>query len=164
MPHPTDPYHNLALSLVFLFIVAGFTSYYASRKGRNPVIWFIWGALLGIFAPLILLFLSNLKTEGTQNVERPTMAMSRPDPALQHLATPPPTPAELKRQQEEDKLWYYLDLNHQQEGPVSVVALRELWNTGRLELTSYVWSEGMTQWDRVDNLPELKAILNKTTV
>ncbi len=48
-------------------------------------------------------------------------------------------------------------------GPVSIIALRELWHRGQLELNSYVWSEGMEQWQKVDHLPELKNALNKAS-
>jgi hypothetical protein len=150
----TDP--NMLLSFILLFMIASFTSYYANRKGRNPWLWFIIGILLGIIAPLILLFISQKerKDDGL-----PTMTVSKPDPALQHLSQMPLMPEEIQRQ--EDKLWYYLDQNHQQMGPVSVIALRELWNRGQLELNSYVWSDGMEQWQKVDNLPDLKAALNR---
>jgi hypothetical protein len=154
----TDP--NMLLSFILLLIIASLTAYYASRKGRNPLLWFIIGILLGIFAPLILLFFPAVKNNVTDN-GMPTMTVSPPDHAHQQLSQPPPTPAELKRQQEEEKLWYYLDQNHQQVGPVSVVALRELWHRGQLELNNYVWTDGMEQWEKVDNLPQLKEVLNK---
>ena len=89
------------------------------------------------------------------------MTISNPDPTQEHHPKPPPTPEELKLQDEEEKLWYYLDQNHQQVGPVSIIALRALWNRGVLELNSYVWTEGMTQWEKVDNLSDLKTLLNK---
>jgi len=154
----TDP--NMLLSFILLLIIASFTAYYANRKGRNPLLWFIIGVLLGIFAPLILMFFPAVKNEGSKN-GIPTMTVSRPDSSLEHLSQPPPSEDDLKRQEEENKLWYYLDESHQQVGPVSIIALRELWNRGQLELNSYVWSEGMAQWEKVDNLPELKAALNK---
>lgn len=148
--------HNMLLSFILLLIIASFTSYYANRKGRNPLLWFVLGLLLGIFAPLILLFLSKTKQDAM-----PTMSVSQPDPSISRLPAAPPTPEDLLRQQEENKLWYYLDQEHQQIGPVSMIALRELWNRGKLDLNQYVWSEGMEKWEKVDNLPELKVILNK---
>lgn len=55
-----------------------------------------------------------------------------------------------------DVLWYYLDEQHEQQGPVSLIALRELWKTGRLLPTAFVWSKGMFQWKKVEELPDLK--------
>lgn len=155
MPSHTDP--NMLLSFILLLLIASFTAYYANRKGRNPILWFIIGVLLGIFAPLILLFFPTIKSESNNGL--PTMTVSNPDPSLQHL--PPSPQLEIKRTEEEDKLWYYLDQNHQQMGPVSVIALRELWNRGQLELNSYVWTDGMEQWQKVENLSELKNILSR---
>lgn len=158
MPPYKDP--NLLLSFVILLLIASFTAYYATRQGRNPVLWFIIGIAIGIFAPLILLFFPPVKNEQSDG-DIPTMTISNPDPSLQNLAKTPSTQIELKRQEEENKLWYYLDQNHQQIGPVSMIALRELWNRGQLELNSYVWTDGMEQWQKVDDLPELKDVLSK---
>lgn len=156
MPHTTP---NMILSFILLLIIASLTAYYANRKGRNPLLWFIIGVLLGIFAPLILLFFSAVKSEPA-DVAR-GLKISPPDSSRQQLSDSQLKSDDLKLQEEENKLWYYLDQNHQQIGPVSVIALRELWNRGLLELNNYVWSDGMEQWEKVDNLPELKAILNK---
>lgn len=155
MPSHTD--QDVLLSFILLLVIASFTAYYANRKGRNPILWFIIGVLLGIFAPLILLFLSTVKPVDS---DIPTMSVANPDPSLDQLDQTPPQ-VNLQQSEEENKLWYYLDQNHQQMGPVSVIALRELWNRGQLEITSYVWSDGMDQWQKVDNLPELKKGLNK---
>ena len=150
---------NLVWSFILLLIIAGFTAYYANTKGRNPILWFILGLLLGIFAPLILLFLpkAKQKTDGY-----PTMTVSKPDASLKDDAQPPPLPDEFQQQTEENKLWYYLDKDHQQIGPVSIYAMRELWNRGTLDLNQYVWTEGMDKWEKVDNLPELKSTLKKS--
>jgi hypothetical protein len=157
MPH-TDP--NMILSFTLLFIIASFTAYYAHRKGRNALLWFIIGVLLGVFAPLILLFFPTVTNDQSkEGVLAKTISPS--DPSFQELSESQQTSDALKQQEEENKLWYYLDQNHQQIGPVSVIALRELWKRGLLELNNYVWSDGMAQWEKVDNLPELKAILNK---
>lgn len=157
----THSHPNIILSFILLLIIASLTSYYANNKGRNPFNWFVIGVLLGIFAPIILLFLPALKKEQKGN-GYPTMSVSPPDPSLAHLPDSALSPEQLKVREEENKLWFYLDQRHEQVGPVSVVALRELWNRGKLELNQYVWSEGMEQWQKVEDLPELKAALNKT--
>lgn len=157
MPSHSDP--DVLLSFILLLIIASATAYYASKKGRNPLLWFIIGVLLGVFAPLILLFLSWMQSD-QKNGESPGMTVSNPDPSLQNL---PQIPLEVDpaANEIENKLWYYLDQHHEQMGPVSVIALRDLWNHGQLELNSYVWSDGMDQWQKVDNLPQMKEVLNK---
>lgn len=157
----THSHPNIILSFILLLVIASLTSYYASNKGRHPAKWFVIGLLLGIFAPLILLFLLALKKEQKGN-GYPTMSVSPPDHTLAHLPGATLSPEELKIKEEENKLWFYLNQRHEQVGPVSLVALRELWNRGKLELNQYVWTEGMEQWKKVDELPELKAALSKT--
>jgi hypothetical protein len=149
---------QLIISFFILLIIASLTAYYADRKGRSFTIWFILGVLLGVFAPLILFFLSS-NNESNEN-NSPAMTVSKPDPSLQAAASLPAV--EFKGN--EDKLWYYLDKDHKQMGPVSIVALRDLWNRGLLELTTYVWSQGMNDWLKVEQLPELKAALNKENI
>ena len=141
---------QLILNLLITLVIGFLTAQYAQTKGRNPMAWFALGFFFSLIAPIVLFFLPSLKPN------EPTMAVSTP-PAGRPI--PPPVMPQIAP--EENKLWYYLDQNHEQQGPVSMVALRELWKTGRLELTSYVWSEGMGNWEIVDKLPHLKEILNK---
>ena len=62
---------SLLLSLILLLIIASFSAHYANQKGRNPIAWFIIGTIIGIFAPLILFFLSDLKDlSGKKKMDR----------------------------------------------------------------------------------------------
>lgn len=151
MPPANQGVHVL-VSFVILLVVAGLTAYYAEKKGRNPAIWFVISILMGIFAPIILFFLPSLKPSDAKEKELSSIPSSQQTPLLAPSSRP---------NQEQNKLWYYLDLNHKQYGPVSLIALKELWDTGQLELTSYVWSEEMADWEKVDNLPELKKELSR---
>ena len=142
-----DLQHKAALlTLVGLILIATFTAYFANQKGRNPFTWFGLGFFFGIFGLIILYFLPNLHSTG------PAMALSKPAPSL----NPPAPIIEIERTADEDKLWYYLDKDHAQMGPVSVIALRDLWNRGLLNSESLVWSEGMDEWQKVEALPGLK--------
>lgn len=158
MSHQEPSTMQMIVSFIILVIIASLTAYYADRKGRSFTIWFILGVLLGVFAPLILFFLPSLRGEDVDEGQ-PTMTVSKPDSSLERLS-PPLAPVPTWKE-EEDKLWYYLDQEHQQMGPVSIVALRDMWNRGLLELNSYVWTEGMGQWQKVEQLPELKDALSK---
>ncbi len=42
--------------------------------------------------------------------------------------------------------WYYVDLRHQRQGPVSQEALVGLYRSGALTPASLAWREGMNQW------------------
>lgn len=144
----------LFFNLLFGFIIGLVAAYYAERKGRNRLAWFLLGFFFSVFALIALYFLSSLKAEDVQkkepSVSSPITPLSLSVP--EHTQLPDPG---LKNLGNEDRLWYYLDQNHQQYGPVSLVALKDLWNTGMLGLRSYVWSEGMEKWEHVENLPDL---------
>lgn len=155
---PSSDPSNLVPSLIGLAIVASLTAYYASRKGRNPFLWFIWGCLLGVIAPLILFVLTFLKEK-----EPADSAPERTNPSLETSATPsaeipPAAPVEPENQ---ERLWYYLNEDHNQIGPVSLVAMKDLWNTGRLNIDSFVWSKGMPSWQKINETEDLKAMLDK---
>lgn len=159
---PTYEHETFFFStFILLLAIAAYTAYCAKQKGRSPYIWFIAGIFIGILAPLILLALPNVPPEKECLPGEPTMSVSNPDPSLSALVGVPPAPPGVQPQEEEDHLWFYLTSAHQQIGPVSIFALRDLWNTGRIEPITYVWCEGMEQWARVDELPKLKTALNK---
>lgn len=143
---------NLILSFILLIIISGLTAYYADTKGRSPFWWFVLALMFSIIAPIILFFLPSLKPEVDSEGKIITQNNNEP-----FLGVPPPPPNVL----DSDKLWYYLDANHNQYGPVSMIALKELWDTGQLTIKSFVWSEGMVKWNQVENLPALIENLKK---
>ncbi|MDP1880156.1 MAG: DUF4339 domain-containing protein [Parachlamydiaceae bacterium] len=147
-------------SFFFLLLVAFGTAYYAYRINRNPFLWFFIGALIGIFAPLVLYFVSVYSNDPkVENEEKSSAISTTPEPLVI-----PPKPETAIGVLEENKLWYYLDADHQQMGPISIIGLRELWNTGKLDLKSYVWSSGMKEWKRVEDLNDLRSMLNSTQI
>jgi len=153
--------------LIVSFIASTFfaftTAYYAEKKGRSALGWFILGFILTIFALIVLYFLPPWKNEDVDKNSIIIPPSTSPDPKFPNQLDPLlPLPFELNK--EENTLWFYLDQNHQEIGPVSLIALRELWNRGLLELNSYVWAEGMEKWEKVDQLPDLKSALNKPSI
>ena len=42
--------------------------------------------------------------------------------------------------------WYYVDPQHQRQGPVSVETIAQLYRSGALTRASLAWREGMSQW------------------
>jgi len=136
--------------------MAGLTAYYANRMGKNPLLWFVISLLLGIFSPLILFLFSSIKPkEGGR--QTPSMTASNPDLSAPNLSQSSKNEVNFPSDfsSEEKRVWYYLDQEHQQVGPVSLSVLRNRWKCGELKLSSYVWSEGMKEWEKVENLPEL---------
>lgn len=151
-------------SFIGLLIIGVFTAYYASVKGKNPFLWFFITCLIGIFAPLTLFILTMFNNPTEESSDQPQMGVSPPpqpkNPSEKDGLNKSVMNNDLERK-EEDLLWFYLTDDHQQFGPVSVIALRDLWNTGRLGLGNYVWSQGMREWKKLEELPELQSVLNK---
>ncbi len=111
-----------------MFLVAGVmglvSAYLASKRGKNPLLWFALGFFFGIFGIFAILFASGPKK------------------------APPPSPREpvLRIDGPVDKLWYYLDPEHKQQGPMSHDALSAAWKTGKVTASTYVWHENMSEW------------------
>lgn len=53
------------------------------------------------------------------------------------------------------KMWYYLDSSHTQQGPFELPDLISKWRGNGISENSYVWGEGMGEWKKLSELPEL---------
>ncbi|KAK9673522.1 hypothetical protein RND81_12G172900 [Saponaria officinalis] len=53
--------------------------------------------------------------------------------------------------------WYILDANQQQIGPYTMSELREHYLNGYLPESTFVWSEGRSEWQSLSSIPELMA-------
>lgn len=53
-------------------------------------------------------------------------------------------------------MYYYLDAQRKQRGPVSVATIQSLVAAGALKPRSYVWRRGFTKWRPVDEIKELR--------
>jgi membrane protease subunit (stomatin/prohibitin family) len=64
------------------------------------------------------------------------------------MNTPPPMPG----------VQYMLAVNGQQTGPYGMAQLQQLAQSGRLTKETYVWKQGMSQWELAGNVQELSAL------
>ncbi|NNM42999.1 MAG: DUF4339 domain-containing protein [Chlamydiae bacterium] len=101
-------------------------AYLAKRRGLNPYFWFGIGLFFGALG-ICVMFLFPKKTEGSNAV--PT----------------PPAPPVLSKK---NTLWYYLDQNHTQSGPISEDFLQELFQKNTISEETYLWCEDMDNWGR----------------
>lgn len=125
---------NIILFWLFFGLCA---SHFAKKRGRRPVIWFSVGLFLGIFGILLLFLLPKVE--------------KKPH-------SPPAKPLLLKPQQSDAwlKMWYYLDPGHSQQGPFEFPDLIKTWKQKGISEASYIWGEGMQEWKRLAELPDLK--------
>lgn len=124
------------LSIIMLAILGGITAILAERRGRDPWIWFFIGMFLGLLGIVILFLMPAANVKADEDLK------SKQPPSI----APQPT------QQVDDKQWFYLDRQHQQCGPVSYAQIKELMDKQELTKASYVWSEGMETWKKIEEV------------
>lgn len=70
-------------------------------------------------------------------------------PSLPNMPSIPPIP------NNEPQIQYMVGINRQQSGPYSWQQLQQLVNQGLLTKQTYVWKQGMAQWEFAGNIAEL---------
>ena len=118
----------------------------ALRRGRNPSLWFVLGVILGVIAIGILYFLPSKQKALATATENSAPSL----PLSSEVGSQPP-----------EKLWYYLDTEKVQYGPMSVYALQEAWDDDKLTASTYLWNEDMENWTRLEDLPDLHARIRR---
>jgi len=124
-------------SLKYLLFVIVWTlfgllaAYFANKRGRNPYPWFFIGFFLGLIGVILLFVLPKIEKKEEKKQIKPL--------------TPPPLP---------ETLWYYLDSEHNQHGPVSQTRLEREIYEGRLNKNTLVWNESIENWTKVKDLKE----------
>ena len=59
--------------------------------------------------------------------------------------------------------WYYV-LDSERVGPCSEEKLKEVFQGGAIDLESYVWKKGLSDWTQIKNLDELEHITESESV
>lgn len=113
------------LMLVSAAVFGAISSYLAYKSGRNPFGWFVIGFLFGVIGIFVIFFAAAAKKKPAPLQKRePIFTIQGPA----------------------DKFWYYLDLQNQQQGPMSLDGLKAAWKQGKVSLSTYVWHEEMSDW------------------
>jgi len=136
----------MLLSLVLLIMFGFLTGYIAKRKGRDPVIWTMVGIIFGMIGTLLLLALpaykekSQIKEDQNDEMEINELAVfSKEDCSAKLFQTN----------------WYYLNEKLEQNGPYAFNLLKKIWIDGKITPNSFIWTEGMTNWEKILDLPEV---------
>ncbi len=136
---------QLFLTILLWLMIGSATSYYAYQRGRDPLLWFMVGMMLGLFGLLLLFVLPVVEPEGQEQTQKDSSTTT----------TPSPTAFQSEHQDHVVKDWYYYDGAHERHGPVRYDTLKVLWHAGDIDENSYVWCEGMTDWKRIEHVPAL---------
>lgn len=153
---------SMTLTLILWILTGLATGYLAYRRGRDPYIWFALGIFFGILAILALVLLPPVKSteeEGTAT-ERLEEVAERRQRQLKEQEKMENAP-DLQPQSVETKEWFYLDKAKQQQGPVSFYSLNAAWENGDISQQSYVWTEGMPEWKKIQDLTDLSQVLEQ---
>lgn len=133
----------LLFCLISWTLIGYLCSRIAQNRGRNPTIWFALGAILGLIAVIVLYIL-------------PPKVATAPAVILpgKQDNTPSYTPSEEVATRPPEALWYYLDKENNQYGPMSFNALKSAWNCDEIKPSTYVWNENMKEWKTLESLPD----------
>lgn len=126
------------IAIIIPFLLSYLCAHHARKKGKDFWLWFGIGLLGGIFAYLFLLYLTEIR--------EPKLKKKSVVQTIEPLFAP----------QKPQKLWYFLDEKHEQCGPISTDALFREMLGGKINDRTYVWEEEMTDWKRIQEIPELK--------
>lgn len=144
---------DMILPFFIWMFIGVITAYFAQKRGRDPLIWFMIGMLLGVLGLIVLLILpaSKANVEPINEKIEEAFLPSSPAPLVpEETALPFLT-----------KEWFYIDSLKQQQGPISFDSLKKIWYEQQLSDQTYVWSEGMEGWEHIGQMPQLKEVLNK---
>lgn len=134
---------HLLLSLFLWILMGSAAAYYAQIRGRDPITWFALGMLLGVIALLLLFFLPQLEQEVVLE-EGPVFRSTEESEMPLGL-----------------RYWYFVNENGQPEGPLPFHRLRDLYSRGKISTVSLIWSEGMSEWKKIDTQDELQRALKE---
>ena len=140
---------QLLFSFIIWFLIGAATAYFAQQRGRDPFIWFMIGMFLGLLGMLLVFILPSLEETEEHDSEGHE----------EHIEEIPPSFLPTKAHDYLIKEWFYLDPAHHQQGPCRFEVLKEKWGQGNLSNISYVWCEGMNQWEKIEDIPDLKEAL-----
>lgn len=136
------------INLFLFWLFFGFlTAYLAKRRGKKPTPWFFVGLFLGLFGVALVLILPWIE----KKLKPRPIVVSRIQTREQVLALP-----------ESAQSWYFLDRKHTQMGPLQFKEFVEKWKSGEVRPDSYVWTDGMGEWKRVNALPSLQKALTSS--
>ena len=143
----------------FIILVAIFlgtlSSYLARKKNRSPLYWFFIGAYLGVIGLIILYFLPS-KSKNLDLV--PALNKGYPEPKAQSELSLPPrkdSSSWIKKNQ----LWYFLDKDNKQFGPMSLNGLKQSWIDDLMTSQTYIWCEDMEDWKRLEDVPDIHSLV-----
>ena len=140
---------EILLTVVLWILMGTATSYFASQRGRDPFAWFLIGMLLGLLGLLLLFLLPPVtpveEKQEEFEVEEFADELPKKEPVNENYRF---------------KDWFYLDDRQMQLGPMPFMTFRKAWEQGKVGEQTFVWTEGMENWRKIQDLPGFKEVLS----
>lgn len=112
------------LMIACTFLIGIISAYISWKRGKNPYLWFAIGFMFGLVGFFAVFFLEKNKKPAKELPKEPVFTIQGPT----------------------NKFWYYLDPSHQQNGPLSKDALTAAWKEGKVNLSTFIWHEELSEW------------------
>jgi hypothetical protein len=155
---------DLFITFLLLALMGFVTAMLAEQRGRNPSLWFILGLFGGILA-LAALFLMDSKVHDRQEKDKAIdlkASLGSSEEVREEFSNPK---SKLEKHLSwEDGVWFYLDKDNKQRGPIDYMDLFLAWEDGTITSESFVWHESMTEWKPLGQLPNIIEDFQKKSV
>lgn len=145
-------------SLTWL-ILGTICAYIARNRNRNPYIWFFVGLFLGIFGLIILFIIPTKKQEELAPILSSSQLSNPPLPHFETTMNAQGSSSESPEHAMTKNLWYYLDDENKQYGPMSFFAFKQAWENDQIKSSTFVWSEEMENWKPLEELQEIFSLI-----
>ena len=114
--------------------------------GMNPAGMMMGMAMGGAMGGQMAGMMNQMGQMGQQQMQQPTM----PQQSQQQMS-PPPMPGAVN-------VTYMVSVNGQQFGPYNMQQLQQMVQNGQLTAQTYVWKQGMANWELAGNVQELSSL------
>jgi len=114
--------------------------------GMNPAGMMMGMAMGGAMGGQMAGMMNQMGQMGQQQMQQPTMPQQP-----QQQMSPPPMPGAVN-------VTYMVSVNGQQFGPYNMQQLQQMVQNGQLTAQTYVWKQGMANWELAGNVQELSSL------
>ncbi len=133
---------DVFLAFVLALLIGSLNAYLAKNRGRSPVIWFFIGAFFGLLGLIALFLLPSFQQDASAQEKE----ISTPELIIKPL---PPLA----------NSWYYLDAQHTQVGPISLLDLERFYKERAIKASTYLWCAEMPEWKKLQSIATLESHL-----
>ncbi len=156
------------IALIISVIMGLLSAYFAKKRNRNPIRWFLIGATFGLIGVLILLILPAVgkPTNLTNQVETaPATIKEANSESVVPADSSPSFPIYKKRISSDKSIqWYYIDEKSNTIGPFIIDELRKEIIKKKLDISTYIWCEEYNDWTRINEFQNYGILIDQDLI